>query len=159
MFAESVWQPGYYGLLLMEKMVVVDVHALSTTPEGAQLWDAAATLLLHPHMWIRKAASRLLGRYLANCDELGKWAGGEVEISPSAATKEREGGLLMQPGKLMQLSRDVCQQVEAELLDDSSAAQIVKNLVGLVRISLARSAAGVGDGDPKVRLALHACVG
>jgi U3 small nucleolar RNA-associated protein 20 len=130
------WPPIYYGLLLVEKAVVALPQTLAEAADAPALWEAAAALLLHPHLWVRKAAGRLVGHYLARCDTTGHWAGGGVVHG---------GGLLAGDGRLMTLARAVCQQVETPALDDAMGAQVVKNLVGLVRIALARGPPASGE--------------
>jgi hypothetical protein len=77
-------------------------QTLAEAVDAASLWEAAAALLLHPHLWVRKAAGRLIGHYLSRCDATGRWAGGGTEAG---------AGMLAPEGKLMTLARAVCQQV------------------------------------------------
>eukprot|EP00967_Tisochrysis_lutea_P038054 scaffold45634_cov25-Tisochrysis_lutea.AAC.4 len=38
----------------------------SASPSPSAMWEAVVSLLLHRHMWVRKAAARVLGAGLAN---------------------------------------------------------------------------------------------
>lgn len=72
------WQEAYFGLLLLEKMAGQQpgTGASAAAPalawkggaagvEAPALWDAVCRLLLHRHVWVRKAAARLVGLGLA----------------------------------------------------------------------------------------------
>jgi len=45
--------------------------APSSPPTPSGLWDAVISLLLHRHMWVRKAAARMLGAGLASLQVCG----------------------------------------------------------------------------------------
>ncbi|KAK3255424.1 hypothetical protein CYMTET_35392 [Cymbomonas tetramitiformis] len=129
------WQAWYYALLLLDKVTVMAPEKARSATYAAT-WRATlhGTVLLHPHLWVRKAGSRLLGRYLGLCGATGRL--GEGEVCAAA------GGALADMPTLMQTARNTCQQMETEMLDELQAEQVVKNLVQLARVAVARWEAG-----------------
>jgi hypothetical protein len=75
-------------------------------------------LLLHRHLWVRKAAGRLLGGLFAALPQPTKrppgWAS-ETILNP--------------PEGLERVAGSLCQQLEADVVDEKLAEQVVKNLV------------------------------
>lgn len=75
-------------------------------------------LLLHRHLWVRKAAGRLLGGLFAALPQPTKrppgWAS-ETILNP--------------PEGLELVAGSLCQQLEADVVDEKLAEQAVKNLV------------------------------
>ncbi|GIL61502.1 hypothetical protein Vafri_15933, partial [Volvox africanus] len=114
------WQEAYYCLLLLEKVAAQASGALAWPIQGAatasslvpELWESTVRLLLHRHMWVRKAAARLVGYGLA--------------------TPRVCGGLMAsQPGRAAQLAFSFYLQLECEGVDEATCLQAVKCLVNL----------------------------
>ncbi|KAK9818396.1 hypothetical protein WJX72_012002 [[Myrmecia] bisecta] len=108
------WQEAYYGLLFVEK-VLASAPAQVGWQAGEtvrQLWQAVSALLLHRHLWVRKAAARLMGLAFANV----KLAGGLLSQQEGAA------------GRLAFL---FYRQLESEAADEALMSQAVKCLVFL----------------------------
>ncbi|KXZ46921.1 hypothetical protein GPECTOR_39g415 [Gonium pectorale] len=130
------WHEAYYCLLLLEKLVAQSAAALAwptgqsaktaaaatagTAAGGSQpvsplvpeLWEATVRLLLHRHVWVRKAAARLVGHGLA---------------SPRVS-----GGLMAaRPGRAGELAFSFFLQLECDQADEPTCLQAVKCLVSL----------------------------
>lgn len=94
-----------------------------------------SSLLLHRHLWVRKAAGRLLGGLFAALPQPTRdppgWAAGTV---------------LFPPEGLQHVAASLCQQLEAEVVDDKLAEQGVKNLVYVATAMHAVLEAGVKPG-------------
>ncbi|EFJ49017.1 hypothetical protein VOLCADRAFT_104545 [Volvox carteri f. nagariensis] len=117
------WQEAYYCLLLLEKVAAQASSALAwptgrapasaaAPPLVPELWEATVRLLLHRHMWVRKAAARLVGYGLA---------------APRVC-----GGLMAaRPGRAGQLAFAFFLQLECEAADEPTCLQAVKCLVSL----------------------------
>lgn len=123
------WQDVYSCLNLIEKMCQhcpkpllqpgahdegqEDEDALSEEQTSAIVWETAGELLLYPHIWVRKAASRLLGRSLA---------------SPPAKSL-----LLASEETAGQLAMSFFRQLESTSADEDLAGQATRALVALAR--------------------------
>lgn len=64
----AAWQEAYHALRLLEKLLShAGGHLQWDAGEEVQLmWEAVCVLQLHPHMWVRLAAARLLAWALDN---------------------------------------------------------------------------------------------
>jgi U3 small nucleolar RNA-associated protein 20 len=137
------WQEVYHVLLMLEKA--------ASSPQGVaplawqqgqpvqQLWRLLVhRMLLHPHLWVRKVAARLLGLGLAapavtdslitaassSSNEAGaEVAAASADASSSASCSFSAGGLAL----------FVYRQLEAEVVDEGLCTQAVKCLVALAK--------------------------
>lgn len=80
--------------------------------------------MLHPHIWVRSALDRLLGRYFGYCSDRAPFS---AQSDPTAKTALWLG----QSGVAFELIAKLCQQLQSRVLDEVLAEQIVKNLVFL----------------------------
>lgn len=109
------WQEAYYGLLLIEKVLSKCPSSLTYPDESPtacrELWELVPKLLLHRHLWMRKAASRVmcLGLALPPIAMAGFWAARETRAA--------------------ELSFAFFMQLEAEGADDGVCVQAIKCLV------------------------------
>ncbi len=131
------WQEAYFVLVLLEKIAAQAGAALEWSSsssskkkgkgKGAEngdaggggsskvvvgLWEAVVRLLLHRHLWVRKAAARLVGHALA---------------SPRVC----EGLMGSRAGRAGQLAFSLYLQLECEVTDEAACLQAVKCLVAL----------------------------
>ncbi|KAL0035339.1 hypothetical protein WJX77_001780 [Trebouxia sp. C0004] len=107
------WQEVYACLLLLERLANTTATQVAWQKSEAvqQVWHAVVALLAYPHLWVRKAAGRLVGLLLS--------------------TAKLGAGLLSGEGtKPGQLALAVYCQLEADV-DDTLAAQAIKCLVHL----------------------------
>ncbi|KAL0018407.1 hypothetical protein WJX79_009395 [Trebouxia sp. C0005] len=107
------WQEVYACLLLLERLANTTPTQVAWQKSEAvqQVWRAVVALLAYPHLWVRKAAGRLVGLLLSTA-KLGT-------------------GLLSGEGtKPGQLALALYCQLEADV-DDTLAAQAIKCLVHL----------------------------
>ncbi|GIL90429.1 hypothetical protein Vretifemale_18038, partial [Volvox reticuliferus] len=129
------WQEAYYCILLLEKVAAqasgalawptgggggataatppdVDAGTSGTSMVVPEIWENTVRLLLHRHMWVRKAAARLVGYGLS--------------------TPRVFGGLMAsQSGRAAQLAFSFYLQLECEGADEATCLQAVKCLVNL----------------------------
>lgn len=153
------WQEAYHCLRLLERLAASAPGALAWS-QGSRvqaLWAALPPLLLHRHLWVRKAAGRLIGVALAAPD-----------VAPGFFGKS--------PARAGELALAFFLQLDCEAADEATALQAVKCLVGLsARLlaqwkleALAAGAAGAADGsgngahatlNGKQRAALPAALG
>ncbi|MEW5318207.1 MAG: hypothetical protein WDW38_009447 [Sanguina aurantia] len=128
------WQEAYACLLMLEKLAaqqqsgagLLTWNSNAAPADGggssrqrgngvsavAEIWEAVIRLLLHRHLWVRKAASRLLGA--------GLGAGAVSE------------GLYLKPSRAGELAFSLFLQLENEAADDAMCLQAAKCLVGLL---------------------------
>jgi U3 small nucleolar RNA-associated protein 20 len=127
------WQEVYHVLLMLEK-AVTGPHGVAPLSwqqgqQVKQLWRLLVhRLLLHPHLWVRKVAARLLGLGLAApavTDGLiaAKEAGVAAAADSSSSSSVSAGGLALY----------VYRQLDAEVVDEGLCTQAVKCLVALAK--------------------------
>lgn len=107
------WQEGYACLLMVEKagtQAGLQQEAWVQGGAAQRLWAACTELLLHRHLWVRKAAVRVLGLGLA---------GGAVSEALLGQVEGGAGGLALR----------LYMQLEAEVTDEALCLQAVKCLV------------------------------
>jgi len=110
------WQEAYYGVGVLEKALAVAPDQLawgSGGDAGRDCWVATQRLLLHRHVWVRKAAGRAVGMALA-----------DASIGPlmlAAAGDVAAGALAL----------SFFNQLDSPAADDAMAGQAVKCLVYL----------------------------
>jgi len=113
----SLWPAAYYCLLLLEKTLQGAEGSPSAlpAPELATLWPAVVGLALYPHMWVRKAALRLLGMCFARQDF---WGGFLLDATAD-----------VDAAQLSSLQVTLCKNIETEGADPALLQQALKNLV------------------------------
>ena len=112
--ARAAWQEAYHALRLLEKLLP---HAGASLHWGAGeeaqlLWEAVCALQLHPHLWVRVAAARLLA-----------WALETANVGPAM--------LRDTPGLPGRLAWQLVKQLETPGLDDVLGALAAGNLARL----------------------------
>lgn len=136
------WQEVYHILLMLEKA--------STGPGAAQplawhqglqvqqLWQVIVQqLLLHPHLWVRRVAGRLLGLGLAAPAVYS----GLIRGAAAAAAAGNGNSCSVSAGSL---ALTVYMQLEADVVDEGLCTQAVKCLVALAKY-LAAAQQGLGE--------------
>ena len=137
--AEGVqWQEVYHLLLMLEKAAQGGLGPLAWQqgPAVQQLWCCIVqSLLLYPHLWVRKAAARLLGLGLGTpgvysgllrlSDSTGGSAGG---VEGSGANGSSSSSVSAGQAALL-----VYLQLEADVVDEGLCTQAVKCLVALAK--------------------------
>ena len=113
----SLWPAAYYCLLLLEKTLqgAEGSPPALPAPELAKLWHAVVGLALYPHMWVRKAALRLLGMCFARQDF---WGGFLLDATADVDAVQ-----------LSSLQVTLCKNIETEGADPALLQQALKNLV------------------------------
>eukprot|EP00936_MAST-01D_sp_MAST-1D-sp1_P001467 g1467.t1 len=137
----SRWQPVYYSLLLLEKLMSNASSTVCTLLDGAvgagaqenENQRAASSILpalselclLHEHFWVRIASSRIIGVYFA-------------QHSPNITTdherRKQRSTFLAGTQALSALAKRFCLQLQSKFLDDGFAEQVVKNLLFVTRV-------------------------
>jgi len=142
------WQEPYHVLLLLEKAAQGGLGPLlwQQGPAVQQLWgEVVQEMLLYPHLWVRKAAARLLGLGLANpgvysgllglsstdktlAADAAAAANGAAENGAYGGGDSSSGGV--GAGRCALL---VYLQLEADVVDEGLCTQAVKCLVALTK--------------------------
>eukprot|EP00850_Spirogloea_muscicola_P011766 SM000074S21676 [mRNA] locus=s74:346390:362774:- [translate_table: standard] len=129
------WQEAYFCLAATEKLLSM-LPQLVLHPGTKDLWSLSDELLLFTHLWVRKAAARLVGLRLA--------AHGS---SPTAADlKAAAPGDALHPAQLLMLAGASCCQLDAaDVVDESLAEQVSKNLLFVAGALPLLQACGISD--------------
>ncbi|KAG2487780.1 hypothetical protein HYH03_013624 [Edaphochlamys debaryana] len=145
------WQEAYYSLILLEKVAAGSgsgsgsalawpgpgsgsaSEAAAGAPYAPAIWEAVVRLLLHRHVWVRKAAARLVGYGLAAPRVSGGLLGGAPAAAPGGAEGGANGAGPCGGERAGQLAYSFLLQLECEEADDATCLQAVKCLVSLVR--------------------------
>lgn len=136
------WQEVYHILLMLEKACQGSAAALRWQQGAAaqRLWHLLLwQLLLHPHLWVRKVAGRLLGLALAtpavtegllnsSC-ATGNPAGVVAQVN-GVSSGDNSNQYSVAAGAAALL---VYRQLEADVVDEGLCTQAVKCLVALAR--------------------------
>lgn len=129
------WQEVYHILLMLEKAIQGSAAALTWQqgPAVQQYWHTLVKqLLLHPHLWVRKVAGRLLGLALATpaihegficSSNEGPTAGDGSRAAASSEYSVSAGAAALL----------VYRQLEADVVDEGLCTQAIKCLVALAR--------------------------
>eukprot|EP00850_Spirogloea_muscicola_P013633 SM000093S24444 [mRNA] locus=s93:494111:510484:+ [translate_table: standard] len=113
------WQAAYFCLAATEKLLSM-LPQLVLHPGTKDLWSLSDELLLFPHLWVRKAAARLVGLRLA--------AHGSTPTAAAIEAAAPEDAL--HPAQLLMLAGASCCQLDAaDVVDESLAEQVSKNLL------------------------------
>ncbi|KAJ2003848.1 U3 snoRNP protein [Coemansia thaxteri] len=149
--ALAYWETAYIALTTFGRFV-----AAASPPERAlaaapRVWLLAVRHLTHPHAWVRLAASRLVGLYVANADPAWML---EAESPESGREEEEELVLgsavewdvpahrgpprlvLMSVQRLRDLVHGLLVQLNSRFLSPELGNQIVKNLYFIARCFL-----------------------
>eukprot|EP00897_Mesotaenium_endlicherianum_P002352 jgi/Mesen1/2144/ME000152S01235 len=118
-----MWHEAYFFLVAMEKVFHKMPHVM-LQEQLQEFWTLASDLLLHPHLWVRKVSTRLLGHYLAASPPLER---ATLQALAAAGTTQN----LLHPGRVLLMSAVFCRVLGGEIVDAKLAEQAVKNLVHL----------------------------
>ncbi|KAI8098559.1 uncharacterized protein BX664DRAFT_254120 [Halteromyces radiatus] len=102
------WEVGYYSLNTFTK-ITATFPKLVYTDNTISIWRGVASLLLHPHAWIRSSSARLFGVYFAGVDP--------VTRNDYLTRQELRG-----------LAYSFVEQLKSTYLSEEQANQLVKNL-------------------------------
>eukprot|EP01113_Clastostelium_recurvatum_P037903 TRINITY_DN5592_c1_g1_i2.p1 TRINITY_DN5592_c1_g1~~TRINITY_DN5592_c1_g1_i2.p1 ORF type:complete len:2641 (+),score=780.53 TRINITY_DN5592_c1_g1_i2:1138-7923(+) len=123
----ETWPIAYYTLHSLEK---VFQHNPSTPVSlFGSVWSMLSAFLEHPHGWVRLAASRLLGVYLAHNDP----AAIATQLAPTAGSGPYKGFLVV-PGEIFLLARRLCALLAARGVTEEVGRQVIKNLLFLGQV-------------------------
>ncbi|KAJ3039093.1 U3 snoRNP protein [Rhizophlyctis rosea] len=117
------WEAGYYALNTFGK-IVAQFPGIVSAKETDDLWPKVFGLLLHPHQWIRRIGSRLLGILFTTIDPRTRKVAGQASVGAS----EEEHVLVRDRAALRGLSGRLVGQLDSELVTQELATQVVKNL-------------------------------
>ncbi|KAH6924225.1 hypothetical protein HPB50_013888 [Hyalomma asiaticum] len=116
-------------------------RAPATQESFATLCGYAEAYLLHPHDWVRLAASQFYGRVFAayTPDEVA------AACDPSAAKGPRSSDYLLvnTPSKIRNLMAKFCSQLQPENVLEKTAEQVIRNLVFLTRVCVRATRLGI----------------
>ena len=134
----SLWPAAYFCLVLLEKTLQVG-GSLPALParDLAALWPAVTRLALYPHMWVRKAALRLLGMCFDRQDFWGSF------LLDAAADVDA--------AQLSSLQVTLCKNIETEGADPALLQQALKNLLFVAGRLVERAAVLLDSVDAQVR--------
>ncbi|KAH9571647.1 hypothetical protein CY35_02G105300 [Sphagnum magellanicum] len=116
------WQEAYFAMTMVEKLLL-QFPRLYFEQELQELWQLICLFLLHPHMWIRKLCSRLLGMYLEACPQP------DSEIFKLEVMSRVGDAQLLQPSWLLFIGASLSEQLGSAFIDTALSEQAVKNLV------------------------------
>lgn len=99
----------------------------SRQEEMTKIWGSVEEHLLHPHVWVRLASSRLLGLLFA------AWKPEELVTNFLEGKTSRSYLQQDLPAKVTKLCEVICRQFRSQLLNSELGEQMVKNLVFLAK--------------------------
>ncbi|KAJ3050202.1 U3 snoRNP protein [Rhizophlyctis rosea] len=117
------WEAGYYALNTFSK-IVGQFPGIVSAKETDAIWPRVLGLLLHPHQWIRRIGSRLLGILFTTIDPKTRRVAGAA----SAGASDSEHVLVADKTALKGLAGRMVGQLDSELVTPELATQVVKNL-------------------------------
>ena len=155
--ADGLWEPSYYSLVALEKMMrVPQLAAVVDADKGdgdCGLLSCCSEMLLHPHAWVRVAAARVLGVAMSAVKAEAVVAAWEERTTTreekktkkkkSKKQKQQKGSgnatlsLFLAPGELFLLIRRTCRQLESAMLTEALATQAVRNLLVACKVASA----------------------
>ncbi|KAJ7564585.1 hypothetical protein O6H91_02G024400 [Diphasiastrum complanatum] len=122
----DLWEEVYFALTMVEKLYQ-QFPDLLHQPFVQNLWDLIFTLLLHQHVWVRKACLRIVGMYFIKCGTPDIML---LVLEPSFLQK----ALLMHPSRIILLAASICQQLDTGFFDEEMSEIIVKNMAFVTRV-------------------------
>jgi len=130
------WELIYYSLSTFSKLTA-QFPVLLRSKEGVLFTMACVYWLIHPHHWVRLAASRCLGTYFAEIDAstlhpVQKQNPKQKQNNQNKrkADQQNDDGLSLfsQKDIIQLIFHHLCMQLTGEVLDDELGTQIIKNL-------------------------------
>ncbi|KAJ3332477.1 U3 snoRNP protein, partial [Blyttiomyces sp. JEL0837] len=131
----SRWEIGYFALNTLGKLMT-QYSKCPSDLSGTEAWIHVASLLLHPHQWIRMSASKLFGSLFAKIDPE------TVRSLPATAPVT---SLIGSTVALAKLADKFTRQLVSELATEDLMKQTVKNLVFVGRCLLTLQVVEPGD--------------
>ena len=116
---DEEWEIPYFALVCAEKLMISFQHLLETQVD---FWIAIVKCLAHPHTWVKRISSRMIGVHLNSLD-------------PELFAKKSSHFLVARPGSLYRLARNLCAHLdlnEAEQNEELSTCAI-KSLTWVIQ--------------------------
>ncbi|KAJ2116164.1 U3 snoRNP protein [Coemansia sp. RSA 922] len=144
--ALAYWETAYMALNTFGRYVSASPQRAMGDANGSRIWLLAVRHLTHPHSWVRLAAARLIGLYVASADP--SWmleAEAEAQQNEDAAVVEEwevpvhRGSprfVLMSVQRLRDLVHGLMVQLNSRFLSAELGNQVVKNLYFVARCFL-----------------------
>ncbi|KAJ2346011.1 U3 snoRNP protein, partial [Coemansia sp. RSA 2671] len=143
--ALTYWETAYMALNTFGRYVSASPQRAMGEAGGARIWLLAVRHLTHPHSWVRLAAARLIGLYVASADP--SWmleAEAEAQIDDAGAVEDwdvpvHRGSprfVLMPVQRLRDLVNGLMVQLNSRFLSAELGNQVVKNLYFVARCFL-----------------------
>jgi len=98
-FERASWETFYFSLVCLEKLTKPFPTILKAQHD---IWATITKCLGHPHHFLKQVASRLISHHLESLDPL------------SFAKDDSETFLVLRPGSLYEIARNLCYQLNAE---------------------------------------------
>lgn len=124
--ASTDWEVLYFALQLAAKLCSI-FPIILFRPSAATLWAAVRQSLYFPHAWVKLAAAKLLGLYIADFARTN--ADAENPEPPLVGS----GGLRLMPEEMIQVTKASLGSLRVPQVSEELAAQSVRNLVFLGR--------------------------
>ncbi|KAJ2489279.1 U3 snoRNP protein [Coemansia sp. RSA 2050] len=146
--ALTYWETAYMALTTFGRYVSASPQRAMGEAGGSRIWLLAVRHLTHPHAWVRLAAARLIGLYVANADPswmLEAEAEAEAQLYGDAGVVEdwdvlvHRGSprfVLMSVQRLRDLVNGLMVQLNSRFLSAELGNQVVKNLYFVARCFL-----------------------
>ncbi|KAJ2690698.1 U3 snoRNP protein [Coemansia spiralis] len=143
--ALTYWETAYMALNTFGRYVSASPQRAMGEAGGARIWLLAVRHLTHPHSWVRLAAARLIGLYVASAEP--SWmleAETEAQIDDAGAVEDwdvpvHRGSprfVLMPVQRLRDLVNGLMVQLNSRFLSAELGNQVVKNLYFVARCFL-----------------------
>ncbi|KAJ2809500.1 U3 snoRNP protein, partial [Coemansia furcata] len=141
--ALAYWETAYMALNTFGRYVSASPPRAMAEAGASRIWLLAVRHLTHPHSWVRLAAARLIGLYVASADP--SWMlEAEAEPSDDATVEEwdvpvHKGSprfVLMSVQRLRDLVHGLMVQLNSRFLSAELGNQVVKNLYFVARCFL-----------------------
>lgn len=110
------WKEAYYSLIMLEKILHHFRH-LFFEAELGELWKAVFELLMHPHLWLRNVAARLVALFFVAVSDTGGVVNGRV-LANNFLTASR----------LFTTAVSFCCQLKTQIPDDTAETVIAEDL-------------------------------
>jgi U3 small nucleolar RNA-associated protein 20 len=126
------WQLLYLTMIALEKLLHHQPK-ITGRADFIPVLEWLSSRLLHPHIWIRLVASRIVGIYFGYCHETKsidtKLKQREAAATSSKKKKHADDDYLLRPRALFNLAKTFSKMLESDLLSQELGTQIVKNLL------------------------------